>query len=131
MSAQEQLAGKVEGVIKQAREFGPEVRERVMALLEEARRKVIGDLSNIEPGSFQGAQMRMLAKEIDAAMKKFGSEFSDYVTSAQGDAFQLGEVGIDQPLDAAGLPTPSFAGVSESALGIAQGYTADLISGLS
>src|SRR6266404_144502 len=75
--------------------------------------------------------MRMLAKQIDQAITKFGSEFSDYLTSAQDDAFQLGEIGIDQPLDAAGLPTPSFAGVSEPALSIAQGYTADLVSGLS
>jgi hypothetical protein len=131
MSAQEKFAAKVETLIAQSREFGPAVRERVMALLEEARKKVIGDISNIDPQSFQSAQLRMLAKEIDAALKKFGSEFSDYVTGAQNDAFTLGEVGIDQPLDAAGLPTPSFAGVSESALGIAQGYTADLISGLS
>ena len=55
MSAQEKFAAKVEGLIRQAREFGPQVRERVMALLEEARRKVIGDISNIDPASFQGA----------------------------------------------------------------------------
>jgi len=131
MSAQSQFAAKVQTLIKQAREFGPQVRDRVMTLLEEARRKVVGDLSNVDPGSFQGAQMRVLAKEIDAAMKKFGAEFADYVTSAQDGSFQLGMGQIDQPLDAAGIPTPSFAGVSESALSIAQGYTADLISGLS
>jgi hypothetical protein len=131
VSAQSDFAAKVEGLIKQAREFGPQVRERVMTLLEDARKKIVGDISNVDPQSFRGAQLRTLAKEIDAAIKKFGSEFSDYVTSAQDSAFKLGEVGIDQPLDAAGLPTPSFAGVSESALGIAQGYTADLMSGLS
>ncbi len=135
VSAQEKFAAKVVELIKQAREFGPAVRERVMSLLEEARKKVVGDISNVDPASFQGAQLRVLAREIDGALKKFGSEFSDYVTAAQDDAFQLGEIGIDQPLDeffkGAGLPTPSFAGVSESALGIAQGYTADLIAGLS
>jgi uncharacterized protein with gpF-like domain len=131
VSAQERFAAKVETLIAQSREFGPAARERVMALLEDTRKKIVGDISNVDPQSFQGAQLRMLAKEIDAALKKFGSEFSDYVTGAQSDAFTLGEVGIDQPLDAAGLPIPSFAGVSESALGIAQGYTADLISGLS
>jgi hypothetical protein len=131
MSAQSQFAAKVETLIKQAREFGPQVRERVMTLLEEARKRIVGDISNIDPQSFQGAQLRMLAKQIDQAIAKFGSEFSDYVTAAQDSSFQLGMGQIDQPLDAAGLPTPSFAGISESALGIAQGYTADLVSGLS
>jgi hypothetical protein len=131
MSAQSQFAAKVTELIKQAREFGPQVRERVMTLLEEARKRIVGELSNIDPASFQGAQLRMLSREIDAEMKKFGSEFSDYVTSAQGDSFQLGIGQMDQPFDAAGLPAPSFAGISEHALGIAQGYTADLIAGLS
>lgn len=131
MSAQQQFAAKIAELIKQAKEFGPQVRERVMTLLEEARKKIVGDISNVDPASFQGAQLRMLSKEIDAALKKFGSDFSDYVTGAQDKAFQLGEVNVDQPLDAAGLPTPSFAGVSESALSIAQGYTADLVTGLS
>jgi hypothetical protein len=131
MSAQSDFAAKVETLIKQAREFGPQVRERVMTLLEEARKRIVGDISNVDPASFRGAQLRMLAKQIDQAIAKFGTEFSDYVNSAQDDAFQLGEISIGQPLDAAGLATPSFAGVSESALSIAQGYTADLISRLS
>jgi hypothetical protein len=131
MSAQSQFVAKIADLVKQAREFGPQVRDRVMTLLEEARKKVIGDISNVDPASFQGAQLRMLSKEIDAALKKFGTDFGDYVNTAQDKAFKLGEVSIDQPLDAAGLPTPSFAGVSESALSIAQGYTADLVSGLS
>jgi hypothetical protein len=131
MSAQTKFAAKVADLIKQAREFGPQVRERVMTLLEEARKRIVGDISNIDPQSFQGAQMRMLAKQIDQAIAKFGTEFSDYVTGAQDESFQLGIGQIDQPLDAAGLPTPAVGGVSESALSIAQGYTADLVSGLS
>jgi hypothetical protein len=130
MSAQEQFAAKVETLIKQARAFGPEVRARVMELLEEARKRIVGEISNIDPQSFQAAQMRMLSREIDRAMEEFRKEFSQTVEAAQKDAFHLGEVSMDQPLDAAGLPTPSFAGVSKSALAIAQGYTADLISGL-
>ncbi len=131
MSAETQFGAKVAELIKQARAFGPDVRSKVTELLEEARKRIVGEISNIDPQSFQAAQMRTLSKEIDRALQQFNTEFSQYVTSAESDAFHLGEVGMDQPFDAAGLPAPSFAGVSKSALSIAQGYTADLVSGLS
>jgi uncharacterized protein with gpF-like domain len=130
MSAQSQFGAKVAELIRQARAFGPDVRSKVTELLEEARKRIVGEISNIDPQSFQAAQMRTLSREIDKALEQFRTEFSQYVTTAESDAFRLGEVGMDQPFDAAGLPAPSFAGVSKSALAIAQGYTADLISGL-
>jgi hypothetical protein len=102
-----------------------------MDLLEEARKRIVGDISNVDPLSFQAAQLRTLSRSIDAAMEKFRTEFTQSVQDSQKQSFGQGEVGIDQALDAAGLPAPSFAGVSESALAIAQGYTADLITGLS
>lgn len=130
MSAQEQFAAKVEALIKQARDFGPTVRDRVMQLLEEARKRIVGDISNVDPESFKGAQLRLLAKQIDGAMDGFRRDFSDAVTTAQGDAYELGGISMAQPLDVLGIDASTVAGISESALSIAQGYTADLISGL-
>ncbi|HLZ93365.1 MAG TPA: phage minor head protein [Candidatus Acidoferrum sp.] len=131
MSGQSDFAAKVEQLIKQARDFGPAVRDRVMELLEEARKRIVGDISNVDPQSFKSAQLRLLAKQIDGAMDKFRAEFTGAVTSAQSDAYDLGGISMAHPLDAAGMPTGTVAGISESALSIAQGYTADLIAGLS
>jgi hypothetical protein len=130
LSDASKFGAKVAELVKQARAFGPDVRAKVMALLEEARKSVIADIANVDPQSFQAAQLRTLARSIDSAIQQFSTDFSQYVASAQSDAFKLGVIGIDQPLDAAGLPTPALGGVSTSALTIAQGYTADLISGL-
>lgn len=130
MSAQSDFAAKVETLIKQARDFGPAVRDRVMQLLEEARKRIVGDISNVDPNSFKGAQLRLLAKQVDGAMDSFSRDFSDAVTTAQGDAYELGGISMAQPLNALGFDASTVAGISESALSIAQGYTADLISGL-
>src|SRR6266481_2637093 len=117
-SAKTDFAAKVAELIKQARAFGPDVRAKVTELLQEARKSVITDISNVDPQSFQAAQLRTLARSIDGALRQFGRDFSQYVNSAQSDSWNLGVIGIDQPFDAAGLPAPSFAGVSTSALSI-------------
>src|SRR5260370_42269328 len=102
MSDASRFGAKVAELVKQARAFGRDVRSRVMDLLEERRKSVIAHISNVDPKSFQAAQLRTLARSIDAAIQQFSTDFSQYVTSAQSDAFQLGVIGIDQPLDAAG-----------------------------
>jgi hypothetical protein len=130
MSTQEQFAAKIAELIKQARTFGPEIRASVMELLEEARKKIVGELSAIDSASYTAAQLRVLSREIDSTMKQFATQFTDTVNGAQDDAFSLGAATIDKPLEAAGIPYQSFVGLDNSALAIAQGYTADLISGL-
>jgi hypothetical protein len=130
LSAQEQFGAKVEELIRQARALGPGVRKRVIELLEEARKRILAEVADVNPASFQSAQLVTLRKEIDAALETFRRELSQTVTATQANAFQLGAATVDQPLAAAGLPTPSFGGLLTSTLSIAQGYTADLIGGL-
>lgn len=117
-------------LVREVKEFGPQVRARVMQLLEEARKQVIGSISNVDPNGYQASQLRSLSKQIDAALEKFRGELTSTVQDTQKKAFQQGELGINQALDAGGISVPTFAGISESALGIVQGYTADLIGGL-
>jgi hypothetical protein len=130
MSTQDQFAAKVAELIRQAKTFGPEIRANVMEMLEEARKKIVGELSAIDDQSYMAAQLRVLSQEIKKSMEQFSTQFTDAVNSAQDDAFDLGTATIDQPLAAAGFPYKSFVGLDTSALSIAQGYTADLISGL-
>jgi hypothetical protein len=130
MGAKEQFGAKVRELMREARLLSPAVRKSVIELLEEARKKIVGEISSLDPKSFQGAQARALALEIDRALEQFREKLTQQVKSDESRAYQLGQAQIDQPLAAAGLPTPSFAGLSSSVLAIAQGYTADLISGL-
>lgn len=130
MTAQEKFGAKVEELIRQARALGPEVRKKVIELLQEARKRIIAEVAQVDPASFQAAQLVTLRREIDTTLDRFRAELSQVVTSTQADAFQVGVDTVDQPLAAAGLPVPSFAGFSKSTLSVAQGFTADLIGGL-
>jgi uncharacterized protein with gpF-like domain len=128
--AQDNFTAKVNDLIQQARQLTPAVRKQVFVLLEEARQRIVGQLSNIDPASYTAAQLRTLKLDIDRALAQFGQQLSGIVNGAQSDAYNLGSATVTQPLESLGLPAPSFAGVSDSALAIAQGYTADLITGL-
>jgi uncharacterized protein with gpF-like domain len=130
MSAQERFAGKVADLIRQARSLSPAVRKNVIDMLEEARKRIVGEISAVDPSSYQGAQMANLRREIDKALDTFRTQLTDYTEKAQTQAFQSGEAIVGQPLAAVGLPAPSVAGFSTHALAVAQGYTADLIGGL-
>ncbi len=128
--AKQQFGEKVRELIREARQLAPAARRNVIELLEEARKRIAGEVSAIDPASFQAATLRSLAQSIDRTLDQFRRELTQTVTSAQSGAFQLGAQQIDAPLAAAGLPTPAFGGVDRTTLAIAQGYTADLISGL-
>jgi uncharacterized protein with gpF-like domain len=130
VSAQTQFAAKVASLINDARAMTPEIRAKVMELLNEARTRVIAELAQSDPASYTAAQLKTLSRQIDAAMQRFGTQLTSYVDAQQNSAFQIGTDTVLDPLRAAGLPAPSLAGFSDHALSIAQGYTADLITGL-
>jgi hypothetical protein len=131
MSAQQDFASKVRELIRAARAFGPDVRKRVIELLEEARKRVIAEVADLDPASFTSVQLQAMRAEIDRALETFRMELTRSVNASQADAFASGEAIVGQPLAAVGMPAPSFFGFSRDALAIAQAYTADLIGGLS
>lgn len=131
MSAKQQFTEKVRELIREARALSPAVRRNVMELLDEARKRIVGEIVSINPQSYQASQLRTLAKAIDRAMDDFRQELTKVVNADQAKAFDLGEAQVAEPLAAAGVPVGGNAGLSSSALAIAQGYTADLIGGLS
>jgi len=131
VSAKAEFAAKVAELIRQARAFRPEVRKRVIELLEEARRKIVAEVAGQDAASFTSVQMQAMRAEIDRALEEFRRQLTTSVNASQAEAFRLGELIVGQPLQAAGLPAPSFFGVSRDTLAIAQAYTADLITGLS
>lgn len=130
MSATTQFGEKVRELIRQARQLAPATRRNVIELLEEARKQIVGEISAVDPASFKAAQMRTLAAGIDRALDQFRQQLTQQVNAEQAAAFQLGGTQVSAPLAAAGLPAASFAGIDRNALAIAQGYTADLIGGL-
>jgi len=130
MSLQQQFADKVDALIAQSAKLGPDATKKVLELLNEARVKILGELTQLNPQSFSAAQLNVLKKSIERAMTQFSTQAGSAVIGLEAKAFELGQKTITSPLDSAGLSS-SFGQVSTSALSVAQGYTADLITGLS
>ena len=122
---------KVRELMKQARALPPAARRVVLELLDEARKRILADLAGVNPSSFQAAQLRQLKASIDAAFAQFRGQATAAINQLQSRGFDLGVGMVEQPLASAGIPTPALGGLSRTTLGIAQGYTADLIQGLS
>jgi hypothetical protein len=130
LSAQSDFSAKVNALIAQSRLLPEEARNKVLELLNEARIRVVADLSGMNPESFSAAQLRSLKASIDVAFDDFRRQATGYVQAAQAKSANLGLDMVNQPIEAVVGPL-SLGQVSTSTLAIAQGYTADLITGLS
>lgn len=131
MSAQSQFAAKVKELIAQSKNLSLDARRKVMEMLDAARKQIIADLAGINPGSFTAAQLTALRQSIDRAMEQFRAQATSAISSYEAKNFTLGAQTVAQPLVSAGLESALLGHVSTSTLAIAQGYTADLITGLS
>jgi hypothetical protein len=123
------FARKVAELIRQARALEPRVQREVIALLEEARKRIVGELAGLDPASFTAAQRAELKRSIDRALADFSRQAGSRVTALQEQSFRLGQQMVDGPAGAVGFSP--LGRVSTDTLKIAQGYTADLITGLS
>jgi uncharacterized protein with gpF-like domain len=131
MSVQSDFAGKVKELIASAKDLSVEARQRVLDLLDEARTKIAAQLAEIDPESFSAAQLTVLRNSIDRAMEEFAKKATGVIEKAESSAFAHGGDMVKSPIAAAGIEGPGLGVVSTSALSVAQGYTADLITGLS
>jgi hypothetical protein len=131
MSAQTQFAAKVADLIAQSKNLSLYARKLVLELLDEARKKIINDLAGIDPKSFTAAQLNVLKSSIDRAMDQFRAQATSAIDALESKAFALGAQTVAQPLVSVGFESSTLGQVSSYALSIVQGYTADLITGLS
>lgn len=130
MSLQSDFSAKVNALIAQSRQLPEQARTKVLELLNEARIRIMADLAGMDPGSFSAAQLRSLKLSIDVAFDDFRRGMTDYVQAAETKSSNLGLDMVNQPIEAVVGVMP-LGQVSQSTLAIAQGYTADLITGLS
>lgn len=129
MSQQELFAAAVDKLVREARQLPEESALRVLNMLEEVRREIVGRIA-AAPSSFGQAQLHALVQAIDRALATFSDKATTILQNGQEDQFRFGRVMVDTPLETVGV-TPMLIGLSEHNLAIAQGYSARLISGLS
>ena len=132
MSArQQQFATKVQELIAASRQLTPQARKQVLEMLDAARRQIVAQLVSLNTDTFQAAQLRTLKVSIDQSMDQFARDAANAVAPMQYQAAQMGSTLAGGPLVEVGLETIALGQVNRTTLSIAQGYTADLITGLS
>jgi hypothetical protein len=131
MSAQSDFAAKVQELISQSKSLGVDARNKVLEILDAVRKEIIVRLAEMDPSSFNTAQLTVLKHQVDGLMDKFRAQATSLVDDYESKAFTVGANTVSEPLATAGLESSDLGKLSTSALSIAQGYTADLITGLS
>ena len=87
-------------LIAQSRLLPEEARNKVLDLLNEARIRVVADLSGMNPERFSAAQLRSLKASIDVAFDDFRRQADGYVQAAQAKSANLGLDMVNQPIEA-------------------------------
>jgi hypothetical protein len=108
----------------------PEVEKRIRQLLDEANKEILADLARTDPKSYNAARLHALKAQVDRVMEQFAQQASSQVQKFQEQAYQQSAQGIDATV-AAGTGTLAVQPIIDrAALQVVQGYTSDLIGGL-
>jgi hypothetical protein len=124
-------AAQLDKMTRQAETLSPEARRRVVALLDDLHRSILADLARTPVTSYNAARLQALKAEVDRALEQFAQQASSTVQQAQTDAYRQTALQIDATVAAAAGGVMVHPVIDTALLRVAQGYTADLISGLS
>lgn len=127
MSAAE-FNARIERLMREAQAVTPATARRVLGILEDARKEVVGRIA-AAPSTASASQLGQLQAAIDRTMREFAKLAAPEVQSGQAALFDFGRRLADEPLIAVNIQPP-LVGLSRGVLVQAQGYSAELISGL-
>jgi uncharacterized protein with gpF-like domain len=113
-----------------AKALTPEARKRVLKLLEDANREILADVARSSPDSYNAARLHALTAQVDRVMEEFSRQASSQVNSIEQQAYQEAALHVDVTVAAATGTLAVQPVVDRAALQVVQGYTADLITGL-
>ena len=115
---------------KQATALTPEARIRIVRLLGEANREILADIARSNPDSYNAARLQALKAQVDRVLEEFSRQASSQVGAIEQTSYEQAALGVDRTV-AAGTGTVLVQPVIDrAALQVVQGYTADLIGGL-
>ena len=125
-------AEQLDALARAAEALSPEAELRIRKLLDDVNRELLADLAHTQPGSYSSAQLQMLKSQVDRLMAQFAQQASAIVEKFEEQTYQQTARSIDATVSAAATATVAVQPVLDrSALQVVQGYTADLITGLS
>lgn len=117
----------LDSLMDQTRQLDKAARDATLDVLEDARRRVVQALADAGPAS--QAMFQQSKAAVDQAVSDFVAKYTADVADLQRRGFDLGTALATQPLVDGGLLF-GVAAIGEDLLGVAQGFSADLIQGL-
>jgi hypothetical protein len=130
-SRAELYAAQVQQLINGAKQLTPESEAAILTLLSRADAEILGRIAQLNPKSYTSVQLTQLRAQIDQAMSQFQKAATTKVGELQERAAKLATRDISATVGAALGQQVSLGAVNMQTVKIAQGYSADLISGLS
>jgi hypothetical protein len=122
-------AQQLDLLTKQAEALSPEARLRILKLLDEANKEILADLSK-GVSAYNSARLAALKGQIQRVMSQFADQAASQVNEMERKAFEQTARQIDVTVAAGAGELAVHAVVDRALLQVVQGYTADLIGGL-
>jgi hypothetical protein len=123
-------AEQLDALTRSAEALTPEARRRIDKLLRDANREILADVARSEPGSYNAARLNALKAQVDRVMEDFARQAASEVSDLEQSAYDKAGLSVNATV-AAGTGTLTVHPVlDQAALQVVQGYTADLITGL-
>lgn len=119
---------EIEKIIRQEGRLELDAVRLGLELLDEARRR-INDAMVTAP-SFEAAYLPQIRDAVDREMERFATEYQAELKTLEATGWALGAEKIDTPIRAQGVVV-AMPDLSPELLRTAQGFSADLVTGLS
>lgn len=123
-------AQQLDLLTKQAEALTPEARRRIVKLLDDANREILADIARSNPESYNAARLQALKAQVQRVMAEFAQQAASQISDLEDRTYRQTALQVDATI-AAGTGSLMVQPVVDRALlQVVQGYTADLITGL-
>lgn len=126
-----EYAKKLDELVRQAKKPTAEAQRAIEKLLSDMSREILGDIAKTDPASYSAQRLKELKAAVDRAAQEFSRDASSKLASIQQQTYSAATATVDSTVSAATGGVLVHPIIDTKALQIVQGYSADLISGIS
>jgi hypothetical protein len=123
-------AQQLDALTRRAEALTPEARLRILKLLDQANREILGELARSKPESYNAARLQALKAQVDRVMEEFSKQAAAQISDLERQSYEEAAKSVDATVAAGTGSVLVQPVVDRAALQVVQGYTADLIGGL-
>lgn len=130
-SRAEAYAEQLDALTRSADALTPDVERRIRELLDETNKEILAELALADPKSYNAARLHAIKAQVDRLMDQFAQKAAGEVQKLQQQVYQQSAQSVDATVAAATGTLAVNPVIDSAALRVIQGYTSDLIGGLS